>query len=68
MNGEKLDLSILSDKFLESVQVSPNTNLQVELLRKLINDEIGTQRLRNVIQSRKFSEMLEHTMLAYQNR
>ena len=68
MNGEKLDLSILSDKFLESVQVSPNTNLQVELLRKLINDEIGTQRRRNVVQSRKFSEMLEHTMLAYQNR
>lgn len=65
---QKPDLSILSVKFLESVQVSPKTNLQVELLRKLINDEIGTQRRRNVVQSRKFSEMLEHTMLAYQNR
>ena len=62
------DISILSDEFLETVRKSPYKNLQIELLKKLINDEIRTQTRRNVIQARKFSEMLERTIIAYQNR
>lgn len=65
---EKPDISILSDEFLQTVRESKHTNLQVELLRKLLNDEIHNQRRQNVIQARKFSEMLERTMLSYQNR
>jgi len=62
------DLSILSDEFLETVQKNPHRNLQMEVLRKLLTDEIRTQKRQNVVQSRKFSEMLEGTMARYQNR
>ncbi len=62
------DLSILSDEFLETVQKSPHRNLQLELLKKLLNDEIHAMKRRNVVQSRKFSELLERTLAAYQNR
>jgi len=65
---KKPDISILSDEFLETVKVSPHKNLQLELLRKLINDEIRRMTRRNVVQGRKFSEMLEKTLLSYQNR
>lgn len=64
----KPDISILSDEFLESVPESPHPNLQLEVLKKLINDEVKTQARRNVVQARKFSEMLERTLLKYQNR
>jgi len=65
---KKPDISILSDEFLASVQASPHKNLQVELLRKLLGDELKAQRRRNVVQARKFSELLERTLLSYQNR
>ena len=65
---KKPDISILSDEFLETVKQSPHRNLQIELLKKLLNDEIKSQSRRNVVIARKFSEMLERTMLAYQNR
>lgn len=53
---------------METVRISEHKNLPVEVLRKLINDEIRTQSHRNVVQARKFSEMLERTLLRYQNR
>ena len=59
---------MLSDKFLENVRESPYKNLQLEVLKKLISDEITSVSRANVVQSRKFSEMLEKTLLAYQNR
>jgi type I restriction enzyme, R subunit len=65
---KKPDISILSNDFLETVKASPHKNLQMELLRKLLNDEIRALSRQNVVQSKKFSEMLERTMLAYQNR
>jgi type I restriction enzyme, R subunit len=42
-------------------------NLALELLKKLLNDEIKTRRKVNIIQSKKFSEMLEGSVLKYQN-
>jgi type I restriction enzyme R subunit len=65
---QRPDISILSNEFLETVKKSEHKNLQLELLKKLINDEIRTQGDRNVVQARKFSEMLERTLLRYQNR
>jgi len=64
----KPDISILSDAFLKKVKASPYKNLQLELLKKLLKDEIRVVSRRNVVQARKFSEMLERTLLAYQNR
>ena len=65
---EKPDLSILSDEFLAEVRDLPHKNLAVELLRKLLNDELKTRSKRNVVQARSFAEMLERQLRAYQNR
>lgn len=64
----KPDISILSDEFLENVKKSPLKNLQIEMLRKLLADEIKSVGNRNVVQGRKFSEMLDRTLKSYQNR
>jgi len=40
----------------------------VEILQKLLNDEIRARSRKNLVQSRRFSEMLENTIRRYQNR
>ena len=65
---KKPDISILSDEFLAEVSGLPQKNLAVEMLRKLLSNEIRTRLKRNVIQSRRFSEMLEASIRKYQNR
>ena len=65
---KKPDISILSDDFLQEVRQLPHRNLAVELLRKLLNDEIKTNSRKNVVQARSFAEMLEKTIRKYQNR
>ncbi len=64
----KPDISILSDEFLAEVRGLPQKNLAVELLRKLLNDEIKSRSQTNLVQSRAFSEMLERSVRSYQNR
>ncbi len=53
------DISILSDEFLAEVRRLPQKNLALEVLRKLLNDEIKTRSKKNLVQSRSFAEMLE---------
>ncbi len=65
---KKPDLSILSDEFLVEVRGLPHRNLAVELLRRLLSDEIRTRSRKNLVQSRSFAEMLERAIRAYQNR
>ena len=65
---KKPDISILSDEFLEEVRHLPYRNLAVELLQKLLNDEIKVRSRRNLVQARSFSEMLEQAVRKYQNR
>ncbi|MBZ0252258.1 MAG: DUF3387 domain-containing protein, partial [Candidatus Methylomirabilis sp.] len=62
------DISILSDEFLAEVRGLPHKNLAVELLRKLLGDEIKARSRRNVVQSRSFAELLEKSLRAYRNR
>jgi len=64
----KPDLSILSDEFLAEVRGMEHRNLAVEVLRKLLEDEIKVRRRTNLIQSRSFSSMLEATIHKYKNR
>lgn len=52
---ENPDISILSDKFLADVRQLPQRHLALELLQKLINDEIKTRSHRNLVQSRSFA-------------
>jgi type I restriction enzyme R subunit len=62
------DISILSDEFLAEVRALPHKNLALELLKKLLNDEIKSRSKTNLVQSRSFAEMLEQTVRKYQNR
>lgn len=62
------DISILSDEFLAEVQDLPHRNLALELLEKLLNDEIKTRSRKNVVESRSFRERLEQALVSYQNR
>lgn len=62
------DISILSDEFLAEIQGMPQRNLALEMLRKLLNDEIKARARKNLVQSRSFAEMLERTIRQYQNR
>ena len=64
---KKPDISILSDEFLAEIRAMKMKNIAVELLRKLLNDEIKAMTRRNFIQSRKLSEMLKHAIRKYQN-
>jgi type I restriction enzyme R subunit len=65
---DRPDISILSDEFLEEVRHLPQRNLALELLKKLINDEIKGRSRKNVVQARSFAEMLELAVRKYQNR
>ena len=65
---EKPDVSILSDEFLAEVRDLPHKNVAVELLEKLLNDDIKTRSQKNVVQGRSFASMLERSIHTYQNR
>ena len=65
---KKPDISILSERFLAEVRGMPQKNLAVELLRKLLNNEIKLRSKKFLIQSKSFAEMLEKSIRKYQNR
>jgi type I restriction enzyme R subunit len=65
---KKPDISILSDEFLAEIQAMPQRNLAVELLQKLLKGEIRIRSRRNVVQARKFSDLIEASLRRYQNR
>ena len=65
---KKPDISILSDEFLAEVRHLPQRNLAVELLQKLLNNELKIRQKKYLVQSRSFAEMLEATIRRYQNR
>ncbi|MEN6490212.1 MAG: type I restriction endonuclease subunit R, partial [Smithella sp.] len=63
----KPDISILSDEFLTEIQGMARRNLALELLKRLLNDEIKTRGKTNLIQGKKFSDMLADAVKRYQN-
>ncbi len=65
---ESPELSTLSDEFLDSLIGKDKHNLQMGLLRRLINDQIRTAQRTNVVQSRRFSEQLDEAINRYTNR
>jgi type I restriction enzyme R subunit len=65
---KKPEISILSEEFLAEVSRMPQKNLAIELLRKLLSDELKMRMKKNLVQSRSFTEMLERTIRSYQNR
>ncbi len=64
----KPNIAILSDEFLEEVIGMKHKNLAVELLNRLLKGNIRTFSKRNLVQSKKFSELLDAAIRKYQNR
>jgi len=60
-------LEVLSDEFLQEVKGMKHQNLALELLKKLLNDEIKIRSKTNLVKSKKLLEMLEGAIKRYQN-
>ncbi|SOZ36219.1 type I restriction endonuclease subunit R [Cupriavidus neocaledonicus] len=65
---DKPNIGILDESFLAEVRNLPERNLAVELLERLLEGEIKSRFSGNVVQEKKFSEMLANVVTRYQNR
>ena len=65
---KKPDISILSEDFLMEVKNMEHKNLALEVLKKLLNDEIKTRTRKNLIQGKSLMDMLENSILRYHNK
>lgn len=65
---DKPNIGLLSDEFLEDVQHMPYQNLAVELLERLMRDNIKSRSSSNVVQEKKYRDRLQATLTKYHNR
>lgn len=65
---KKPDISVLSEEFLLEVKNMAHKNLALEVLNKLLNDEISVRIKKNLVQGRTLMEMLENSIRKYQNK
>jgi type I restriction enzyme R subunit len=65
---DKPNIGLLSDEFLEDVRQMKTKNLAVELLEKLLRDEIKARTRNNVVQEKKYGDRLLETLREYHNR
>ena len=65
---KKPDISILSEEFLLEVKNMEHKNIALEVLKKLLNDEIKIRTKKNLIQSKSLMEMLENSIKKYHNK
>ena len=65
---DKPNIGLLSDEFLQDVRQMESRNLAVELLEKLLRDEIKARARNNVVQEKKYGERLLETLRKYHNR
>lgn len=65
---KKPDISVLSEEFLLEVQGMEHKNIALEVLKKLLNDEIKTRTKTNLVQSKSLMEMLENSIKKYHNK
>jgi type I restriction enzyme R subunit len=63
----KPEISILSDEFLLEVKGMKHKNLALELLKKILNDEIKARAKTNLVKSKALLAMLENAIKKYQN-
>jgi type I restriction enzyme R subunit len=66
-DGVKEEFSLFDPKFLEEISKMKHKNLAVELLKKLIAEQISVYRRSNVVKSEKFSDMIQRVMNQYLN-
>ncbi|OQY07390.1 MAG: DEAD/DEAH box helicase [Fusobacteriia bacterium 4572_132] len=68
LNIKKPDISIMSKEFLEEIRKTPHKNLAVELLKRLLMDKVKVIARSNLIQSRKFSDLIQNAVNKYKNK
>jgi len=68
MKGKgKPDISIFDEKFLEEVKNMKYRNLSVDVLRKLLNDELRVRMKKNLVRYKSLLDMLEDIIEKYEN-
>lgn len=67
LKEDQPDLSVLSDEFLNQILRVKYENLRIELLRKLLEDQIRVRMKRNYLRYKSFKELLERTIQRYHN-
>ncbi len=65
---KKPDISILSEEFLMELKGMEHKNVALEVLKKLLNDEIRSRAKKNLVKSKTFLEMLENSIKKYHNK
>jgi len=65
---DKPNIGLLSDEFLDDVRQMESRNLAVELLEKLLRDEVKARARNNVVQEKKYGDRLLETLRKYHNR
>ncbi len=59
--------SLFDPKFLEEIGNMKEKNLAIEILKKLIAEQVSVYRKTNIVRSEKFSEILQRAMNQYLN-
>ncbi len=65
---KKPNISILSDEFLAEIKGMAHKNVALEVLKKLLSDELKSRAKTNLVQSKSLMEMLENAIKKYQNK
>lgn len=65
---KKPDISILSEEFLLELKGMEHKNIALEVLKKLLNDEIKNRAKKNLVKSKSLMEMLESSIRKYHNK
>ena len=65
---KKPDISILSEEFLLELKGMEHKNIALEVLKKLLNDEIKNRSKKNLVKSKSLMEMLENSIKKYHNK
>jgi type I restriction enzyme R subunit len=65
---KKPDISILSEEFLLEIKNMQHKNVALEVIKKLLNDEIRSRAKVNLVQSKSLMKMLEDSIKRYQNK
>jgi len=63
----KEEFSLFDPKFLQEIANMKEKNLAVELLKKLIAEQVSVYKRTNVVKSEKFSELMQKALNAYLN-
>ena len=66
-SGVNTEFSLFDPKFLEEIARMKERNIAVEILKKLLAEQVSLYRKTNLVKSEKFSEILSRAMKAYIN-